>query len=151
MKPACNSINQYLTHALLGLVVLSEGCSDQSFNTTLVSGRVTYNGEALVGGGISFFPVDRGNGRPARTKINEDGTFEVKTLTDTPGLVPGTYRVSVALMKAPLFGATPEQLAAAKANPMELPKHFSNPETSGLEFTVNSNKKRQIYNIDLVD
>ena len=135
----------------IGSVVFLPGCGRSGFDTVAVKGRVTYEGEPLVGGLVIFYAVDRTQGHPAKARIAPDGTFVVKTLSNTPGLVPGEYKVAVLLQKLPMYGSTPEQIAAAAANKMVLPERFADPETSGLSFTVQPGQGTQTYNIDLSD
>ena len=133
----------------IGSMVFFLGCGRSGFDTIAVKGRVTYEGEPLVGGLVRFYAVDRAQGRSAKARIAPDGTFVVKTLSNTPGLVPGEYKVAVLLQKLPEHNPTPEQIAAAEANKMELPERFFNPETSGLQFTLEPSDGAQTYNIDL--
>ena len=133
----------------IGSMVFFPGCGRSGFDTIAVKGRVTYEGEPLVGGLVRFYAVDRAQGRSAKARIAPDGTFVVKTLSNTSGLVPGEYKVAVLLQKLPEHNPTPEQIAAAEANKMELPERFFNPETSGLRFTLEPSDGAQTYNIDL--
>ena len=136
---------------MIGTVVAVPGCGGSGLDTVAVRGRVTYNGEPLVGGTVSFYPVERDRGRPAKAAIQPDGSYVVETLADTSGIVPGDYKVGVVLRKLPVGGATPAQIAAAAANKMELPKRFANPETSGLSFTVEPGYGTRTYDIQLSD
>jgi hypothetical protein len=71
---------------LLMLVVLagSAGCGDSS-NEVSVQGRVTYRGEPLPRGSVTFFPT---TGRPVNAPLGDDGTYSTQ-------LPPGEYTVTV--------------------------------------------------------
>jgi hypothetical protein len=56
-------------------------------------GKVTYKGQPLTQGDISFEPTDIG--RPANGSIQADGTFVLTTFKQGDGAVAGTHRVSV--------------------------------------------------------
>ena len=151
---SCDHLDRSVSVAAAVVVTISSviffpGCGRSGLDTIAVKGRVTYEGEPLVGGLVRFYAVDRAQGRSAKARIAPDGTFVVKTLSNTSGLVPGEYKVAVLLQKLPEHNPTPEQLTAAEANKMELPERFFNPETSGLRFTLEPGEGAQTYNIDL--
>ena len=93
---------------MIGLMVFFPGRGNLGLDTVAVKGRVTYEGEVLVGGSVSFYPVSRGSGRPSKGSINPDGTYVVKTLLGTSGIVPGEYKIGLVLLELPMGGATPE-------------------------------------------
>jgi len=93
---------------MIGLMVFFPGRGNSGLDTVAVKGRVTYEGEVLVGGSVSFYPVSRGSGRPSKGSINPDGTYVVKTLLGTSGIVPGEYKIGLVLLELPMGGATPE-------------------------------------------
>ncbi len=69
---------------LLAVVASDSGCR-QASNQTAVKGRVTYRGEPLARGAVTFFPT---TGRPVTTPISEQGDYGVQ-------LAPGDYVVIV--------------------------------------------------------
>jgi len=135
----------------VGLVVFFAACGGSPYGTISVEGRVTYNGDTLVGGSVMFYPTERGKGRPASAKIDPDGTFVVKTFSNASGLIPGDYKIGVTSRRPFLPRDKPENVEPTDANPLELPARFNNPETSGLRFTVAKDAGAQTYNIDLSD
>lgn len=62
-----------------------------------VSGKVTYNGEAIAEGEISFQPDGATRGPPSSATI-KNGNYE---LVPEWGLTPGRYRVQVQAFRAP--------------------------------------------------
>ncbi len=78
-----------------GLMALS-GCGggDDGLSRYAVSGTVTYKGERLDHGNITFTPDDVAKGRVASSTI-EGGSYTLGTLGDRDGAVPGQYKVSV--------------------------------------------------------
>jgi hypothetical protein len=75
---------------LLLLLLLFSGCG--SSLGSQVTGTVTIDGKPLAVGGVSFHPV--GGGPVATARIQEDGSFELKT-GKQHSLPPGEYRVTV--------------------------------------------------------
>jgi hypothetical protein len=74
------------------LIIL--GCGGDDLGTRYpVSGKVTYKGESVKKGVISFHPEDK-EGRGATGQI-EDGSYSLTTHTPGDGAFPGTYVVTV--------------------------------------------------------
>ena len=67
---------------------LVAGCGGGSKKPGKVTGKVTYNGETLGGGNVTFQAAE-GHGQPTKTPINAQGSYE---FTD---LAPGEYFVGV--------------------------------------------------------
>src|SRR5262245_30640892 len=67
----------------VGLLVVA-GCNKP---VGTVSGKVTYQGKALKGGGVTFVSAD--GGRSFVGAIGPDGSYKV------PDIVAGTYKVTV--------------------------------------------------------
>jgi len=78
----------------LGLVIVL-GCGDQSGLPTRypVSGKVTFKGEPVEKGTISFIPT-QDSGRPATGEIT-NGNYSLTTATPNDGALPGSYKVTV--------------------------------------------------------
>ena len=95
---------QQLTHRLLALLVgpaflFGLGCSDDGLGKRYqVTGKVTYKGEPVPAGSISFVPEeDGGHGAAGMIK---DGVYTLSTLGEEDGALPGKYRVTVDGRKA---------------------------------------------------
>jgi hypothetical protein len=71
---------------VLSIVVIAAvaGCGESS-NEVSVEGRVTYRGEPLSKGSVTFFPS---SGRPAAAALSEGGEYSLE-------LLPGQYTVTV--------------------------------------------------------
>ena len=81
--------------ALFVGLTLVAGCSDDGFGRQRysVQGTVTYKGENLAKGQISFVPDAQG-GQAASGQI-ENGYYSLSTLTPGDGALPGKYKVTV--------------------------------------------------------
>src|SRR5690349_20378951 len=62
--------------ALVGLA----GCGPNvKLNTVPAAGKVTYNGQAVEGATVTFFPVDPNSGKPALGTTDSAGNFTLET------------------------------------------------------------------------
>jgi hypothetical protein len=77
------------------------GCRPAAPHAVPVSGRVTLNGEPLVGANVNFQPVsDKGSADSVAMgsygKTDGDGRYQLKLVSpDQPGALVGKHRVSV--------------------------------------------------------
>lgn len=81
-----------------GLALLTStwlGCGPEGKATAPVSGTVTFNGQAVNGGSLTFAPVGGGTdvGSPATGQIQSDGTYVLGTYSEGDGAVIGRHRV----------------------------------------------------------
>lgn len=86
--------------AIIPVVVIAvAGCSGSDRPTTVpVRGKVTYKGQPVTQGTVTFQPVKAAEGypqRPATGTINSDGTYELATFENGDGAIPGEYQVAV--------------------------------------------------------
>lgn len=127
------------------LIGAISGCSEsvERPRTFPVGGKVTYNGQPVPKGTVTFQP-DRGD--PAVGEIQSDGTYQLSTFAKGDGAVPGHYKVFIVANTADptkIPGSTP-----GWTPPKDLvPKKYNVAETSGLEATVSEDKKE--INFDL--
>ena len=79
------------------LLLACAGCgSGAKFPIAHVSGKVTFQGKPLPGGGtISFIPVEEGERRAAGGEIKPDGTYTVSTYSEGDGALVGKHRIEV--------------------------------------------------------
>jgi hypothetical protein len=106
------------------LAVALAGCGPgHGMTLALVQGKVTYNGEPLKYGTVSFVPdVSKGTDGPIATGIiKEDGTYILSTDSGGDGALVGHHKVSV-------VGLDPTPVTKADEKPMPTP------EESPLEF-----------------
>ncbi len=113
-------------------LAIANGCSGSDFESS-VSGTVTLDGKAIGPGFLVFAPV-AGDTNPANGAIQTDGRYELKT-ANTAGLRAGKYKVSVTVLDQPDVPPGERSYVVAKSR---IPEKYSNVETSGLEFDVES-------------
>ncbi len=83
---------------LLGTVCLVMlGCGGSEFDIVPVSGKVTLNGEPLVGAQVRLQPTGGAeNPGPSSTGLtNDQGEYVMKTIDGETGAVVGHHRVSI--------------------------------------------------------
>jgi hypothetical protein len=128
------------------LLLAAAGCG----NTGTVSGRVTYKGEPVPGGVITFYGA---NGRTDSGRIEADGRYavyqaplgEVKVTVVRPkvGPPPRVFKGREPPRHPDAAGSAP----APSDKVMILPDRFKDPSTSGLTVTVKGGS--QTTDIDL--
>ena len=94
---------------ILSIAAIALGCGDSGIAT--VSGAVTYEGEPVMDGMITFTPAD-GKGPVAGGRII-DGRYGIEKLT------PGTKLVKVEAVKAVPFARSSEEIAPRRREPDE--------------------------------
>ncbi|MDR2705606.1 MAG: hypothetical protein LBC02_07485 [Planctomycetaceae bacterium] len=121
---------------VLQLLLVVIGCS----NKVSVSGKVTFtDGTPLTTGEVRF----ESSGFLAAGKIQSDGNYQLGTISESDGILKGSYKVSIYALD--YSHITPEM------NPMEVPpakslvaEKFCSGETSGLTCVVSGNTKFDI-------
>jgi hypothetical protein len=85
-----------LSALFVGLTLVA-ACSDDGFGRQRysVQGTVTYKGEKLAKGQISFVPVPEAQGGHVASGQIENGYYSLSTLTPGDGALPGKYKVTV--------------------------------------------------------
>lgn len=116
------------TLVLLAIAASSAvGCADSQPQPVPVEGTVTLDGRPLEGGTIRFVPE---LGRPASSKILEDGTFDLAgesvDRTSTDGVTPGKYRVQV----------SSSNIVDDQTIHWNAPQHYADFRTSGLVVVI---------------
>src|SRR5262249_53083900 len=135
------------------------GCGDDTGLATRypVTGRVTYKGEPVKRGLITFTP-DQTDGRAATGTV-ENGNYALTTLADRDGALPGSYKVSLTAREADFTqvvanakGGPAKQKDVAQANREAkylIPAKYGSIQTSGLSAKVEERPNQ--YNFDLTD
>jgi len=137
-----------MTVAFLGLLGVA-GCGDDSGlgQRYAVSGTVTYNGQPVENGQISFVPVDQTKQRAANGFI-QGGRYSLTTVAPQDGALPGEYKVTITSKEADNSqviktimekggGARQAEVGKATAKAKDrVPAKFQLPETSGLTAKV---------------
>jgi len=134
------------------------GCADDGLGKRFpVSGKVTYNGQPLKTGTVSFLPEDPTTGRPAAGEIQPDGSYQLTTQTPGDGAMGGKYKVAISAYEvdktqtsSPPQGGSADQVAVARAQSKSLiPIKYSGTDASGLTATVGPGSTT--HNFDLKD
>jgi hypothetical protein len=103
------------------------GCADSLPQPVPVEGTVTLDGKPLESGTIRFVPE---LGRPASSKILEDGSFDLAgesvDRTTTDGVPPGKYKVQV----------SSSNIVDDQTIHWNAPQHYADFRTSGLEVVI---------------
>src|SRR5262245_2822865 len=139
-RPRCVLFSE---HAVVMIALASFGCGpNDGLGTRLpVSGNVTYNGEAVPQGSLTFVPENPG-GHTATGSI-ENGRYRLTTFTPGDGAFPGKYLVAItsrevsdtsALERKAEGGALDQvSLARVQAKARSLvPRKYALSSTSGL-------------------
>ena len=104
--------------------------------TVPVQGKVTYQGQPVPKGTITFQPP---GGRPAVGEIQPDGTYSLSTFGQKDGAILGTHQVMIV---ANTGDPTKMPSTPGYVVPKDLvPQKYSSVETSGLEAVVTKDKK----------
>lgn len=94
LSPSTVSRRAVVVLATCGVVIIASCSSDDGLGQRYpVSGMVTYNGNPLEKGAISFVPEDpKGIGA---TGIIENGSYALSTRGENDGARPGQYKVTI--------------------------------------------------------
>ena len=123
MRGLFSTRNLIAAACAVGLIVAA-GCGGPSNGK--VGGSVTYKGQPVTQGEVSFYSKDKGIG--ATAKIDASGKYAFEQ-----PLAEGTY--AVAIVPAPPDAAAPGTVPKPATN---IPKKFQDPAGSGLSCVVKS-------------
>ena len=133
----------------LGLFVLVCGCGGApkpQEGLKPVTGKVTYKGQPLTKGAITFVATDR-KGTGAMGLINDKGEYTLKSDVNSPGARPGKYKVRVESWQTePGMGGG--KVTAGKS---AIPEKYMATASTGLEATVKDQSEPQAIDFDLKD
>jgi hypothetical protein len=140
---------------LAALLLLAAGCGGKH-TPVKVNGVVTLDGKPVEGATVTFYIGGDGQeGRPATGRTDASGAFQLNTMGNEDGALPGEYKVVIAKwvpalpdLKVPDFPKTPEGRAQreeflyrAYGNRPRgkniLPARYGDPNTTPLTATVN--------------
>lgn len=129
------------------------GCGESGPERIGVSGEVTYNGEPVVDGEISFHPEAGTEAPPSSTTVT-DGKYQ---LSPKWSLMPGTYKVAFRSYKVSLKDPTfpgsdldrPPSADGIVLKEQLLPEKFNT--ESPIKLSVKSGDKSITQNYDLKD
>jgi hypothetical protein len=110
-----------------------------------VSGKVTYKGQPVPKGTVTFLPSSPG-GRNATGAIMPDGSYKLQTENPGDGALLGEYKVTIYAHDEPILDYLPQKPVEPK---ILTPTKYEKPDTSGLTASVKSGPNT--YNFDLTD
>jgi hypothetical protein len=120
--------SQSFLAAVLVAALLAVGCGSRS--TAPVAGRIKFqdgsDASSLAGYEITLTPVE-GKSSASGT-VQPDGSFELSTVGDKDGAMPGSYKVAL----TPPVAADPDKPPPKPA----VAAKYNDPETSGLTIDV---------------
>lgn len=126
------------------LLLLLSGCgrSDVDFPVTLVTGTVTYKGQPLNSGTITFVPDDESL-RGASGLIDDSGYYLLKTSQSVEGIMPGRYKVRLE--------SWTREPTMKRAGERAIPSKYENLKLSGLTAVVEPDVEEQTVDFALSD
>lgn len=153
MRFCLRSVMIPLSFLLLALSV--SGCGEARPTTTTVIGKVSYKGQPLTKGQVSFVlkgqskdPVGQPS-RPAVSGIGPDGTYKMGSFQGGDGVVPGEYLISV---RSFTNDPTLEEMDAGTKRISAIPERYADPATSELTLTIPADATGEItHDIELKD
>ena len=133
-KPLCKAMVCCLT------VISISGCAEEPTRFP-VAGTVLIDGEPLTTGSIQFVPE---GGRPAASKIGEDGSFRLMEVSvaekpKPPGVVAGKYRIGVS--SAEIVNEDEDEVLR------HIPRKYADFRTSELEVEINEPKEDMVIEL----
>jgi hypothetical protein len=133
VKPAAGR-RQFSLLRLIFAAFVIVGCGPGRPATYPVRGTIVFaDGKPVAWGTVEFYSVE--DKIAARGQIQPDGTFKLSTYGDGDGAVAGRHLVSI--IQAAYVDRPMQHHHAQSAS---LPTRYANPQTSGLELTVNSER-----------
>ena len=113
------------------LVIVAAGCGDSS-GEVFIHGHISYRGEAINNGVLTFFPA---RGRPISATLTRDGAY-------TSRLPPGQYRVIVTVgVNLPTGWKEGDPIPEPK---FVLPAQYTSRSETSLRKTVSESQKAPI-------
>lgn len=111
--------NMVLLIATTSLIGCGGGAEDIPELAT-VTGTLTYKGKPLPGASIAFVPEGQTSGTGAYAVTDESGRFELMHRSETPGVEPGNYIVTVSKMAMPDGSPIPAGKDAADVGAVQM-------------------------------
>ena len=119
------------------------GCGGDS-GVAPVAGELTLDGKPVADASITFMP--RAGGRPSYGTTDSNGAFELTTFEPEDGALVGVHTVTVTAIDESIsqnaetideeLGSLAESSTANRPAKWRVPKVYSHPDTSGLDFEV---------------
>jgi hypothetical protein len=122
------------------------GCGPDRPELVEVSGRITLNGDPWPAPGTLYFaPVESAGNlplRPGTASFDRQGHFTVHSFNKSNGLIPGRYRIGVECWKV-------KPNMEGRPTVSYIDGRFENPQTSGLEVTIEPGEGATHLELDL--
>lgn len=128
-----------LPQVLIAMLALPGCGGDQRPTTIAVTGRVSFMGQPLASGAITFYPVDAQREiavRPALGVIDKDGHYTLSTFRADDGVMPGSYLVAIESHSNEQSIERPDVQET-----WAIPKRYGRTDTSGLGATVSADRR----------
>jgi hypothetical protein len=104
----------------VAISIVSVGCGSGKVPTAPVKGKVTYNGQPVTGGSITFGPIgsksQKDPGQPGFGEVGPDGSYSLKS-QGADGAPIGKNKVIYAPPASETLAAGPDGHAETKASP----------------------------------
>ncbi len=122
-------------------LALRSGCSRGGLSTYRAGGKVTFpDGTPVTGGWVEFRAANPDSPVSARGQIKPDGSFQLTTYYPDDGAIEGEHQ---ALVIPPMPSGDPDERPSAIESVVD--PRFQRFETSGLKFTVTTNRARNQF------
>jgi hypothetical protein len=154
-----NACGQCLVLATTAALLLGCGGDPSKPKLGRVSGKVTYNGQTVTKGTVSFVPNSgpgAQTGQPATGEIGSDGSYALTTFENNDGAVLGEHKVLVQSREEdPALKGGGMPIPDARGNfKLKPPKHlvpqkYQTADQTPLRFTVKEGSNK--YDIELKD
>lgn len=133
------------------LMITFAGCSGGSRPPTIpVQGKITYKGQPVTQGMVTFQAVKPAEGypqRPATGTINPDGTYQLATFEAGDGVIPGEYKVAVVSKTGEDTLDNPNAVAK-----WLIPEKYGTADKSGLTATISpDDSPPKVIDFELTD
>jgi len=128
----------------LALLLFAPGCGKSKYEIVKVQGTVSYQGQPLKQGDISFIPVQvEGDGlrRMAVSAINDQGEYVLNSFKPGDGVIPGEYKVIIVSRDKASTEASDAEIAALK---WHAPKVYADVATTPLKATISRDAPQPI-------
>lgn len=132
--------------SLLAAYALAGGCGSGGPEMGRVSGKVTFNGNPIEKGTITFIATD--GVRPNATSNIFDGAYALQTVEPGDGAVVGAYNIAISDIDAEIYN-TPLPGMPVKPPKTAFPKKYLDSSASGLTYTVEPGWQSKDF--DIVD
>jgi hypothetical protein len=133
---------------LVAVALTVAGCGKKSSRQVPVVGTVTLDGDPVGGALVVFMPTEDSPGQGGFARTGPDGKFEIKHELNGPGLVPGTYKVTVGGSPPMMDGQSGEPVPSKKVpgrygDPMSTPlTHIKVEPGKSIDLAIASDPKK---------